>query len=83
MRKMRKFLPSFLILLFVFAACSNGAYKTAMEEGKAAVQAEDYEGALGHFKEAQTEAPNNKAANAAIEQTELTILAEKAAAEDD
>lgn len=54
-----------------------------MEEGKAAVQAEDYEGALGHFKEAQTEAPNNKAANAAIEQTELTILAEKAAAEDD
>lgn len=53
-----------------------------MKDGLEAVKTDDYEVALGHFKLAQAEVTDDKLANIAIEQTELTILAEMAAAED-
>jgi len=78
---MKKILPSLILLTVILAACGNAVYKGAMEEGTAAIEAGDYEKALGYFKEAEAETADDKEAKAAVEQTELMILAQEAIAE--
>lgn len=79
---LKKILPSLILLIVILAACGNAAYKEAIEEGIAAIETGDYEEALGYLKKGEAEAPDDKEAKAAVEQTELMILAQETIAEE-
>lgn len=66
-----------IIFIIILTGCSNQEYDSAMENGKTAIDNEEYEKALSFFEQALEEKPDDQVAKTFFDQTRNTIAAAK------